>query len=247
MTTAICFAVLPLLRLAVGLQSWRRPLQIVAIALVVWLVTGCMSMTPSVHVETSAPRAASVPAVAPAPPTAGAIYASSNFRPMFENRRARFPGDILTVKIAEKISASKSSNSKIDRTGSIEGTIGALPFSSARVLGKTAIRGGSENNFEGKGETGSDNVFTGDITVTVVEQLANGNLVVAGEKQVGLNGNVDTLKFSGVVSPDTITPDNTVLSTRVADARLDFSGRGAIGEAQVMGWLSRFFLSFLPI
>ncbi len=211
------------------------------------LVGGCTSMSPSVHVQSSPVRSPPMPLAAPAPPTPGAIYAGNSFRPMFENRRARFPGDILTVKIAEKISASKSSNSKIDRKGGVEGSLGALPFASVPVLAKTAIAGSSDNNFEGKGETGSDNVFTGDITVTVIEQLANGNLVVAGEKQVGLNGNVDTLKFSGVVSPDTITPDNTVTSTRIADARLDFSGRGAIGEAQVMGWLSRFFLTFLPI
>jgi len=81
----------------------------------------------------------------------------------------------------------------------------------------------------------------------VIVVLGNGNLHVAVWKQVGLNGNIDVLRFSGIVSPDSISPANEVISSKVADARLDFRGRGQNGEAQVMGWLSRFFLNFLPI
>ncbi|MFK7962748.1 MAG: flagellar basal body L-ring protein FlgH [Burkholderiaceae bacterium] len=212
------------------------------------LLTGCGFMSPSVQIASQPTvRPVAAQTAAPEPPKPGAIYASSNFRPMFENRRARHPGDILLIKIAEKTTASQSSNSSVSKSGALNGSISALPFISAGDLAKTTLGGNSQNQFEGQGETGSDNVFSGDITVTVIEVLGNGNLHVAGEKQIGLNGNVDVLRFSGIVSPDSISPENEVLSSKVADARLDFRGRGQNGEAQVMGWLSRFFLNFLPL
>ena len=83
--------------------------------------------------------------------------------------------------------------------------------------------------------------------MTVVEVLPNGNLVVAGEKQVGINQNLESLKFAGVVNPATILPGNSVSSTQVADARMQVRGRGDIDKTQTTGWLTRFFLSFLPI
>jgi len=214
----------------------------------VLFVAGCGMLAPSVEIASQRTvRPPETQAAPPEPPQAGAIYASNNFRPLFENRRARHPGDVLLIKIAEKTSASQRSNSSVSKSGSLNGSIAALPFVSTADLAKTTIGGSSQNQFEGQGETGSDNVFSGDITVTVIEVLGNGNLHVAGEKQVGLNGNIDVLRFSGIVSPDSISPTNEVISSKVADARLDFRGRGQNGEAQVMGWLSRFFLNFLPI
>lgn len=212
------------------------------------LLPACASYNPQAGVvEAPTPRPEPEIIVAMAPPTMGAIFSAGTHRPLFENRRARLIGDVITVDISEKTSASKSTKSSINRTGAIDSTITGLPFLKQSTLGKFGVGGSSNNKFDGQGATGSDNDFTGQITVTVVQVMQNGNLVVAGQKQVGLNGNVDVLKFSGIVNPSTILPDNSVLSSKVADARLDFNGRGQIKEAQIMGWLSRFFLSFLPI
>ena len=104
----------------------------------------------------------------------------------------------------------------------------------------------SETQFAGKGETSNLNVFQGTITTTVVETLANGNLVVSGERQIGLNHNAEIIRFSGVVTPAAIRQGNTVISTEVADVRLEYFGRGYIDQAQAMPWLQRFFLSVLP-
>ena len=103
----------------------------------------------------------------------------------------------------------------------------------------------SANTLDGKGESASNNDFTGTITVTVIEVLANGNLLVSGEKQVGINQGSEFIRFSGVVNPTAIN-GNTVSSVQVADARLEYRATGYIDEAQQMGWLSRFFLSVLP-
>ncbi len=229
----------------------------VSCALVAGLaLAGCMLTTPKVEVRepTSVrPPLAGAPAYAAPPPAAsdGSIFQVASFRGLFEDRRARLVGDIMTIQIQEKTSAKQSSNSSVDRAGASEAKVSALPFLKPATAAKVGERLGmgaeTNNTFEGKGATGSDNEFTGTITVTVIEVLANGNLMVAGEKQIGINQNVETLRFSGVVNPANVLPGNVVNSTQVADARLEVRGQGDIGRAQTAGWLTRFFLSFLPI
>ena len=104
----------------------------------------------------------------------------------------------------------------------------------------------SSNTFEGSGETENANNFTGSITTTVQEVLPNGHLVVVGEKQIGVNQNVDVLRFSGTVDPRQIRPGNVVASTQVANVRVESRGRGQQNEALSIGWLARFFLTVLP-
>lgn len=233
----------------------------IAAMLAAVLLAGCMATAPKVEVREPTSLLPGSPAGAPggpqavyiaptaAAPTAGAIFQAGSFRGLFEDRRARLVGDVLTIQIQEKHSARRSSNSSLDRSGKVEAKISMLPFASptSSKFARLQAQGDSDNTFEGKGATGTDNEFTGSITVTVIEVLPNGNLVVSGEKQVGINQNVETLRFSGVVNPVTVLPGNVVSSTQVADARLEVRGRGDIDRAQTTGWLSRFFLSFLPI
>ncbi|RPI42701.1 MAG: flagellar basal body L-ring protein, partial [Betaproteobacteria bacterium] len=110
----------------------------------------------------------------------------------------------------------------------------------------SALDASSANKFDGKGEASNNNDFTGTITVTVVDVLPNGNMQVSGEKQIGINQGSEFIRFSGVVNPSTITNGNVVSSAQVADARIEYRANGYIDEAQVMGWLARFFLTFLP-
>jgi len=222
------------------------------------LLAGCIAAAPKVEVREpttirppgagTAVAAAAAPAPAPAA-TSGAIFQSATHRGLFEDRRARLVGDVLTVQIQENHTAKRSSNSSVDRSGSVDAKVSLLPFvpSTSTRFDRLQAKGSSDAAFEGKGATNTENLFTGTITVTVVEVLANGNLVVSGEKQVGINQNVETLRFSGVVNPVTVLPGNVVSSNQVADARLEVRGTGDIDRAQTTGWLTRFFLSFLPI
>ena len=187
----------------------------------------------------------------PAPQAAqtnGAIFSeAAAYRPLFEDRRARYIGDTLVIQLNEKLQASRNGASSASRKGD---TAFSVPTLTDGLIGKgyrgTALAASSSNTFEGKGGTSADDLFTGTITVTVIEVLPNGNLVVSGEKQIGIAHNSETLRFSGVVSPATILAGNTVTSTQVADARIDYRGSGYIDEAQVMGFLARFFLTILP-
>jgi flagellar L-ring protein precursor FlgH len=215
------------------------------------LATGCETLqrTPQVDLVPATPvRYAQAPAAQPVSVSNGSLFQAASYRPAFEDPRARMPGDIVTVQITERINASQKSSASIDRSGSASAGVSALPFISpgSSLLGKLDLGATSSNQFDGSGETESANTFSGSITATVQEVLPNGHLVVAGEKQIGVNQNVDVLRFSGTIDPKHIRPGNVIASTQVANARIVSRGRGAQGEALSIGWLARFFLTVLP-
>jgi len=176
----------------------------------------------------------------------GAIFQSGQYRPLFEDYRARLVGDTLTVQIVEKISASQKSNSTVDKSGKVDGSVTALPMLKLSALTRASVAGSSTNTFAGKGSTDTANDFSGTINVTVTEVLPNGHLVIGGEKQIGVNHNVDVLRFSGQVDPLMIQPGNTIASAQIANVRIEHRGRGQQAEAQGIGWLSRVFLNVVP-
>ncbi|HEX5685343.1 MAG TPA: flagellar basal body L-ring protein FlgH [Ideonella sp.] len=186
-------------------------------------------------------------AAAPQAPVTGSIYQSASYRPMFEDHRARLVGDTLTIQIVEKIAASQSANSTVDKTGELGVGISALPGVKLSHLAGANASATSGNTFAGKGATTSTNDFTGTITASVVGVLPNGHLIVAGEKQIGVNQHVDVLRFTGQVDPRSIQPGNTIPSAQVANVRVEHRGRGAMADAQGTGWLARFFLSLWPV
>ena len=188
-----------------------------------------------------------VDVLAPPPRPTGAIFQASNYRPLFENHRARLVGDTLTVTISEKVSAVQKSTSTVDRSGAVAASVSALPFLKPSALTRATASGSDTNTFSGKGTTENSNDFSGTVTATVVQVLPNGHLVVAAEKQIGVNANVDVLRFSGQIDPQSITPGNVVESTRIANVRIEQRGRGQQAEAQSVGWLARFFLNVMPI
>ncbi|MCO5103483.1 MAG: flagellar basal body L-ring protein FlgH [Burkholderiaceae bacterium] len=211
------------------------------------LLSGCASLSPAPPVDIL--PTTPVP-IAPQPvvqgPATGSLFHTASYRPAFEDRRARMVGDNVTVVIVENVSASQKSSSTVDRASGVEAGVTALPFVGSSFTDKTKLGAKSSNTFAGKGGTESANTFTGSITATVVQVLPNGHLVVAGEKQIGVNQNVDVLRFSGTVDPRTLQPGSIVNSTQVANVRVESRGRGAQGEAQVTGWLGRFFNNVTP-
>jgi len=186
------------------------------------------------------------PAVAPDAQPTGSIFLATGFQPLFEDRKPRRAGDLLTIQINENLNASQTANSTTARTNDVGGTIPKVSGVLGMAVPGLSAKASTSNTFGGKGQTASTGLFTGTITVTVIEVLANGNLLVAGEKQIGIRQNSEVLKFSGVVDPAQIQPGNTISSTQVADARLDYRGGGNVEEAQTQGWLSQFFNSWMP-
>jgi flagellar L-ring protein precursor FlgH len=225
-------------------RAGRTPGAAAAIAAVLALVA-CAA--PRAPVRTDGPTTARPQPLesAAAHPTGGIFRTGGNLL-LFEDRKPRAVGDLLTIQINENLNASQSANSssekKTSATVAVPGVSGVLGMG---INGLKATASG-DNAFTGNGATNSSGVFTGTITVTVIEVLANGNLRVAGEKQIGIRENSETLRLTGVVDPALIQPGNLVSSTQVADVRLDYRGGGNIEEAQIQGWLARFFNSWLP-
>jgi flagellar L-ring protein FlgH len=220
-------------------------LRLLAAVGLLWL-GGCSTFRPRVQVgDTAPPLPASMPESVVAP-TNGAIFQSGSYRPLFEDYRARMVGDTLTVQIVEAVSATSTSTSSIAKTGTVAANVTALPGLRAGTFANASAAGTSNNTFAGQGATVNSNNFTGTITAVVRQVMPNGHLVIAGEKQIGVNEDVDVLRFSGQVDPRAIQPGNVVPSLQVADVRLEQHSQGQQAEAQIMGWLGRFFLSVLP-
>ena len=208
-------------------------------------LSGCLTMNPRVEVAEPTQTLPRVPP--PAVQANGAIFQQAQYRPLFEDYRARHRGDTLKVEIVEKIVASQKSTSSIDKSGKVDASVVALPGINPTRLTRANAEGTSNNTFAGKGSTENSNDFFGSISVTVIDVLPNGHLLIAGEKQIGVNSNVDVLRFSGQVDPLLIEPGNSIPSVKIANVRVEHRNRGAQADAQTMGWLSRFFLNILPI
>jgi flagellar L-ring protein precursor FlgH len=206
---------------------------------------GCLTMNP--RVEVAEPTNVIPPAPLVSVAHNGAIFQPAAYRPLFEDYRARHRGDTLNVHIVEKIVASQKSTSSIDKSGKVDAKVNALAGIKPSALSRLSAEGSSGNSFAGKGATENSNDFFGSITVLVTEVLPNGHLLIAGEKQIGVNSNVDVLRFSGQVDPILIQPGNTIPSAQIANVRVEHRGRGQQADAQTIGWLSRFFLNVLPI
>ncbi len=195
--------------------------------------------------ESYAPPAPEV--VAEARPEPGAIYGAGMDMRLFEDLRARRVGDILTVRLAESTSASKSSSTSISKSSAAEyenPTVFGRPLTMDGVPLLSSSLGGNQT-FDGEGDSAQSNSLVGDITVTVTERLANGNLRIRGEKWLTINQGREFIRLSGIVRPVDIGTDNAIASTQIADARIAYSGRGMLDAANRMGFLQRFLTSVL--
>jgi len=172
-------------------------------------------------------------------------------RPLFEDRRARSVGDTLTVILNETTSAAKNSSMSAARkaTATSEFIPGALSTPKGWFKGIAEIgnfEGTGELKSEGAGGSSANNTFAGTITVTVIEILSNGNLVVAGEKQVAISNEEEIIRFGGIVNPNNLV-FNRISSQEVADARIEYRGRGATDDTQGVGWFTRLLLKISPL
>jgi flagellar L-ring protein precursor FlgH len=214
-------------------------------------LAGCQTV-PTRDPSFAALRPAAAP---PTPPREGAIYNGANQVAvldvdLFSDIRPRRVGDSLTVRLVERTTASKKAETTVDQATDFQianptifGTQPNFRLGSGDTRYTLAQGLSSSKDFEGEGESSQSNSLVGDITVTVAEVLPNGNLVVQGEKILTLNRGHEHVRLSGIVRPMDISPENTIPSTRVANATIVYSGEGEVADASTMGWLARFFVS----
>jgi flagellar L-ring protein precursor FlgH len=188
---------------------------------------------------------AAQPVYVPPPPANGAIFqASSGYAALYEGPRARRVGDPLTIVLAERTVAQKDVSSKSGR----DGNIGLTPPSAGplSLFSPAEAAASGTQAFKGQGTASQSNSLSGEISVTVAEVYPNGTMLVRGQKQLRLNRGDEYVQIQGIVRIADIDLDNRVLSTRVADARITYTGKGDIQRQSRPGWLQRFFSLVSP-
>jgi flagellar L-ring protein precursor FlgH len=214
-----------------------------ALVLAAALATGCSSrpIKPDPAFDAVRPQPA-----APRTASDGSIYTAAYGASLFEDTRARRVGDILTILLTENTSANKQANTTTSKANDVSITNptlfgNQLPKGSVDFTLDQSLQ--SDQQFTGEGTSEQSNTLSGTITVTVAEVLVNGNMVIRGEKLLTLNQGDEYVRLSGIVRPQDVGADNTVLSTQVANAQIIYGGKGALAEANANGWLGRFFQS----
>ena len=177
----------------------------------------------------------------------GAIFQVDYATELFRDSRAYRVGDIITINLLERTDAqvnASTSTSKDDELNIAAPTLFGLPVTHDNdLIGQNTSE--ASRSFEGSGQSSQSNRLQGSITVTVSEVLSNGNLLIRGEKIVGINQGSEYIRISGIIRPLDIGPDNSVPSTKIANSRVSYGGGGPLQQANSAGWLSRFFNSAL--
>ena len=210
-----------------------------------FLLSGCVSTPP----KPDNPHFAPVQAQAMQAPreVTGSIYNAATSNSLYGDGRAHRVGDIITIVLQESTSSTKSNKTSVDKENSQTIASPTIFGFEPRIGGKTlsASSGTSTTAFEGEGSSDMSNSLNGNITVTVHQVMPNGLMVVKGEKWLTLNQGDEYIRVSGLVRPQDISSSNTVQSTQLADARITYSGTGAVHDSNQMGWLAKFFVGAL--
>jgi len=209
-----------------------------------FLISGCAQLLPpqpdDPYYAPIIPVAADVMAVQP---QSGSLFSQQNANYLYSDRKASRVGDLVTVNLNESTNASKNADTEIKKKDANS----LSPIISGRVptYNRNPISFETDSNKQFKAETDSAqaNSLDGTITVTIAQVFSNGNLMIRGEKWLTLNQGKEFIRIEGIIRSEDISTDNTISSNRVANARITYSGTGALEESNQMGWLSRFFNS----
>lgn len=211
------------------------------------LAAGCGGMPMTRQPGEYAPAMPVVPD--PPPAESGAVYRPTTSIALFEDNKARRIGDTLTIRLAERMQASKSASTDAKKETSTDTGNPVLLGGDVTLNGDAILNNEWETTqeFAGEGSSSQSNRLDGNITVTVADVLPNGNLYVRGEKWLTLNQGEEFVQVAGIVRPADIAVDNSIPSFKVADARITYSGKGFIEDSNSPGLIQRFFMKFWPL
>lgn len=166
-------------------------------------------------------------------------YPESSRTFFFQDTKASHIGDIITVQIVESATGTKSAQTKSGRSSSLDATTGSIFGIPTNVTDRFHAGASFSGSFDGSGSTTRSGTLTATLTAVVTKVLPNGNLWIEGQRQVNINSEKEKITLSGVIRPEDIGPDNTVLSTQVADAKIHYTGLGVINDNQRPGVVMR--------
>ncbi|MFT5161705.1 MAG: flagellar L-ring protein precursor FlgH [Alteromonadaceae bacterium] len=209
------------------------------------LLVGCTATAPepmydSVFFEPVVPEAPADEIV----PT-GSLFRASLVNNLYSDSKARRVGDIITITLQENTQATKKAKNEYgsEATNTVNPItgFGGLPIKH----GNRAIQFGldASNDFKGDSKADQSNSLSGSVSVNVLRVYPNGNLMIRGEKWIRLNTGREYIRLTGVIRQQDIGADNTIVSTKVANAKIEYSGTGSFHRGQQPGWFSKFFTS----
>ena len=175
----------------------------------------------------------------------GSIYQTNNNRFLFEDVRARRVGDVINVVLQERTDATKAASTSTNKGTGIDIPSPTLFGGPVKAFGREVFSNdiNSNSEFSGQGDSSQSNRLSGSVAVTVQHKLPNGNLWIQGQKTLTLNQGTEIVKVSGQIRPTDIAPNNSVLSSQIADAQITYGGTGLLADANQAGWLTRVFHS----
>ncbi len=214
------------------------------------LLSGCSGLAPQYDFKPVTPQVMDLTDPArPAPAASGSIYQANRDMRLFEDRTARRVGDTVVIRLVESTAATKSATTNVNKSSNIQlenpilfgASLGNPALAASKNNYATTISG--ERELGGEGASDQSNSLTGNLSAVVVGVYPNGNLAIRGEKMLTLNQGEEVVQISGVIRPEDIAGDNSILSSQVADAKITYAGNGALADANTISWLGRFFLS----
>ncbi len=221
---------------------------LILIILGIFFLSACATTTPPAPMKADLAPCDVAPLVIPTPkPKEGSLFRPGMGASLVSDFRARRIGDVVTIKIVENLKGSKDVKTQRQRQSQFNiGLSGLLGLnlkkgvSSLTGFDPSQVIGGTTNDkFNGNGQTSRNTSLVGTISARVIKVLPGGNLVIRGVRQLRINDETQYLVITGIARPQDIAPDNTILSTRLADARIEYTGGGVLSEAQKPGWLAR--------
>jgi len=210
------------------------------------LMGGCATTRVPLHDESWMERLAEVGDVDAQTADGSLWVGGATTSHLFADRRAHQAGDVLTVYVVEEAKAKKSASTKTSRASEVDASVDAMlglvtsvTQSNPNMGSSLQIGAGTDSTFDGSGETLREGALTTTLTVRVMDVLPNGHLIITGSRSLKVNNEVQILAMRGIVDPRDIQVDNTVLSTKIAEAQIEYFGQGVVSEKQHPGWLQR--------
>ncbi len=175
----------------------------------------------------------------------GSLFKENYVNNIYSDSKAHRVGDIIAVILSENTQANKNAKTELKKESNtvLDPLVGLGGF--PVTLGGQSLQFGINQNSKFKGDSKADqgNSLSGDISVHVLRVLPNGNLMIRGEKWITLNNGDEYIRLTGVIRPKDINSNNTIVSTKVANARIQYAGTGSFADANEQGWLTKFFNS----
>lgn len=173
----------------------------------------------------------------------GSLFQHNYANNLYSDIKAHRVGDIITVNLEESIKATKQAGTSLDKSNSLKASVDDITLPGGHSISAFGLGGGMSQSSAFAGDAGADqsNSLTGSITVNVTRVLSNGNLEIRGEKWLMLNNGEEFVRIKGVIRSEDVSSDNSVSSTHVANARIQYGGTGDFANTQRQGWLSSFF------